>query len=104
MPPSRPCRRQAGRQSASLWRPASGRPGAVPAGPFSAVLMPRSAVDQATPEADAQGGVGMATPGRVLVAEDNEAAREWTALILRREGYEVAQAANGEQALDLLKG
>jgi CheY-like chemotaxis protein len=40
---------------------------------------------------------------KVLVAEDNEAAREAHALALRRAGYEVATAADGEQALALLR-
>jgi two-component system response regulator MtrA len=40
---------------------------------------------------------------KVLVVEDNEAAREASALALRRAGYEVATAADGEKALALLR-
>jgi CheY-like chemotaxis protein len=40
---------------------------------------------------------------RVLVVEDNEVAREGLATILGRAGYEVALAANGQVALDLLR-
>ena len=39
---------------------------------------------------------------RVLVVEDNDAARESLALFLGREGYEVILAANGEEALNHL--
>jgi CheY-like chemotaxis protein len=38
----------------------------------------------------------------ILLVEDNEAAREGLASVLRREGYEVPIAADGQQALDLL--
>jgi CheY-like chemotaxis protein len=38
----------------------------------------------------------------ILVVEDNEAAREGLASVLRREGYEGLLAADGQQALDLL--
>ena len=40
---------------------------------------------------------------RVLVVEDNEVAREGLAVVLHRAGYEVALAANGQEALDLLR-
>src|SRR5262245_24029008 len=40
---------------------------------------------------------------RVLVVEDNEVAREGLAVVLGRAGYEVALAANGQEALDLLR-
>jgi CheY-like chemotaxis protein len=42
-------------------------------------------------------------PARLLVVEDNEKAREGLATILRREGYEAVLAANGQEALDLLR-
>jgi len=42
-------------------------------------------------------------PTRVLVVEDNEVAREGLAVVLQRAGYEVALAANGREALDLLR-
>jgi CheY-like chemotaxis protein len=40
----------------------------------------------------------------ILVVEDNEAAREGLGVILRKEGHEVVLAANGQQALDLIRG
>jgi len=40
---------------------------------------------------------------RVLVVEDNEVAREGLAVVLGGAGYEVALAANGQEALDLLR-
>src|SRR5262249_10140153 len=42
-------------------------------------------------------------PARLLVVEDNEVAREGLATVLHRAGYEVALAANGQPALDLLR-
>jgi CheY-like chemotaxis protein len=44
------------------------------------------------------------SPGkRLLIVEDNNIAREGLTLLLRREGYEVVQAADGEQALACLR-
>jgi CheY-like chemotaxis protein len=39
----------------------------------------------------------------VLIVEDNDLAREALAAMLRREGYEVAEAANGREALVRLR-
>ena len=41
---------------------------------------------------------------RVLVVEDDDDIREIIAEVLEREGYAVAQAANGKEALDFLRG
>ena len=38
---------------------------------------------------------------RVLVAEDESAIREFIIINLRRNGYEVVEAADGAQAVDL---
>ena len=38
-------------------------------------------------------------PVRVLIVEDNEATREALALLLKQEGYRVAMAANGRDAV-----
>jgi two-component system, chemotaxis family, chemotaxis protein CheY len=43
------------------------------------------------------------SPPCVLVVEDNESWREWLAVVLRRGGYRVLLAANGEEALDHLR-
>ncbi len=46
-----------------------------------------------------------AAPGRsILVIEDDEIARAGIAAVLGREGYLVALAANGQEALDYLRG
>lgn len=42
-------------------------------------------------------------PKLVLVVDDNKAVRETTAAVLELEGYAVAVARNGQEALDLLK-
>jgi CheY-like chemotaxis protein len=39
----------------------------------------------------------------LLVVEDNDVSREGLAVVLRRAGYHVVPAANGEEALRLLK-
>jgi CheY-like chemotaxis protein len=39
----------------------------------------------------------------LLVVDDNDVAREGAAAILRKAGYYVALAANGQEALDLLR-
>ena len=41
-------------------------------------------------------------PARVLIAEDDDALRAMMAARLRRDGCEVIEARNGDQALDLL--
>ncbi len=41
---------------------------------------------------------------RILVVDDERSAREALASILADEGYEVAKAADGQEALDLLPG
>jgi two-component system response regulator MprA len=40
----------------------------------------------------------------LLIVEDNDVAREGLAVVLRREGYRVVPTANGEQALQQLRG
>ena len=44
------------------------------------------------------------TRSRVLIAEDDQGLRETTNDILTGEGYEVLEAANGEEALAVLAG
>ena len=54
----------------------------------------------------AAGGIGSAPaapPGRVLVVEDDDDARDLIAHLLRREGYEVVPASGGLAALDLAR-
>jgi CheY-like chemotaxis protein len=43
-------------------------------------------------------------PNRVLIVEDDFACREALALLLRAEGYQTAQAADGREALAYLRG
>ena len=43
------------------------------------------------------------SPPCVLVVEDNDTAREELAVVLQRQGYGVLLAANGVEALDLLR-
>jgi CheY-like chemotaxis protein len=40
----------------------------------------------------------------ILVVDDDVAIRVLVTRILRREGYETAEAANGQEALDLMRG
>jgi CheY-like chemotaxis protein len=56
-------------------------------------------------DTDTHGLMPQTTPraARVLVVEDNEVVREGLAVVLSRAGYEVALAANGEEALGLLR-
>ena len=42
--------------------------------------------------------------GRILVVEDNTMVRESYTELLRHRGYEVVQAGDGQQALDMLRG
>jgi CheY-like chemotaxis protein len=42
-------------------------------------------------------------PRTLLVVEDNDVAREGLAAVLRHEGYQVLVAANGEEALALVR-
>jgi CheY-like chemotaxis protein len=42
--------------------------------------------------------------GTLLIVEDNEVVREGLAVVLRRAGYAVALAANGQEALAALRG
>src|SRR5262245_33249997 len=41
-------------------------------------------------------------PARILVADDERSMRELLAIVLKREGYEVIVAENGQAALDAL--
>ena len=43
-------------------------------------------------------------PGPILVVEDDPALREALTLILEREGHTVVAAAEGQKALDILRG
>lgn len=52
----------------------------------------------------ARAGGGPARNANVLVVEDDQGVRETTVAILREEGYVVVQAADGADALELLKG
>ena len=56
-------------------------------------------------DTDMEGLIPQTTPraARVLVVEDNEVVREGLAVVLGRAGYEVGLAANGEEALGLLR-
>ncbi|HRU06001.1 MAG TPA: response regulator, partial [Candidatus Brocadiia bacterium] len=58
----------------------------------------RAAVVGAKVEARPQGG-----SETILVAEDDEAVRNLTALLLRRSGYRVLLAANGEEACSVFE-
>jgi CheY-like chemotaxis protein len=57
---------------------------------------PGHAMSSATPPS------AFAPSRRVLVVEDNAIAREGLAVVLRRAGYEVVTATNGQEAIDLL--
>lgn len=48
--------------------------------------------------------MGVIMLGRILVVDDNIMVREPYTELLRHRGYEVVQAGDGEQALDMLRG
>src|SRR5437764_11672865 len=47
-------------------------------------------------------GPAAQVPRTVLVVEDNDVSREWLAILLRREGYQVVALRNGQEALVFL--
>ncbi len=51
-----------------------------------------------------RGLMGVIMLGRILVVDDNIMVRESYTELLRHRGYEVVQAGDGEQALDMLRG
>ena len=53
---------------------------------------------------DSDGGDKVGTLGRLLLCDDSLAERSSLALILRRQGYEVDEAADGAAALHMIKG
>ncbi len=58
-------------------------------------------VSVSTSDLSAQTGSGL--PARVLVADDNADMREYLARLLRTAGYQVATAADGQAALDVVR-
>lgn len=55
-------------------------------------------------EAAQRPGLDVAGRGRILLVEDNDIVRESTAANLRDFGYEIVEAGDGEEALDMLRG
>lgn len=48
-------------------------------------------------------GEGIATKGRTLVTDDEETVLDWTGIVFNYLGYDVENAENGDQAIDLYK-
>src|SRR5918996_2864567 len=59
------------------------------------------AIDTEAPESVAPATSGAIS--RVLVVDDERSMRELLSIVLRRDGYDVLVAANGKQAVDVLK-
>jgi CheY-like chemotaxis protein len=77
--------------------PAGGAPSAVASHPLPAVVHPVPlSTDYAVPER-------VHRPCRVLVAEDNAINQRLAVLLLRKQGFEVEIAENGQQAVDKLR-
>src|SRR6185436_20990219 len=57
----------------------------------------------ATPSIDAQTNVEESVKSRILIVDDEPSMREMLRIVLRRDGYDVTVAANGTEALDVLK-
>lgn len=75
----------------------------VGAGTTVRILLPRVALaSEPAPEPDPRGVTTGA--GRILVVEDEDSLRRLVARILRSAGYDVTEAANGNEALALLEG
>jgi two-component system, cell cycle sensor histidine kinase and response regulator CckA len=67
------------------------------------ILFP--AVEGASPEAAVPSGSGkQAGTETILLAEDEEGVRQYVSELLMRRGFEVLQAANGSEALELARG
>ena len=56
------------------------------------------------PEVATGAAVSRTGSGRILLAEDENAVRRLTSRILERAGYEVLQASDGQEALELARG
>ncbi len=57
----------------------------------------------AAPSTDAQTNVEASVKPRILIVDDEPSMREMLRIVLRRDGYDVTVAANGTQAIDILK-
>ncbi len=71
------------------------------------IYLPRFQEDGATAaavERAEKGAADLTGVGRILLVEDEDAVRVFSARALRNKGYEVVEAKSGEAALDLLRG
>ena len=57
----------------------------------------------ATPSSEAPASAEPASKPRILIVDDEPSMREMLRIVLRRDGYEVTVAANGTEALDVLR-
>jgi len=68
------------------------------------IYLPRHARAQEQPEPESPGVRDLTGRGRVLLVEDEDAVRAFSARALRNKGYEVLEARSGELALEHLRG
>jgi len=68
------------------------------------IYLPRHARTQEQVEPESPGVRDLTGRGRVLLVEDEDAVRAFSARALRNKGYEVLEARSGELALDHLRG
>lgn len=71
----------------------------VGSGTTFTILLPRTFLGQAAPDAGAEGGDTVGGTERILLVEDEPAVREATRRLLEKAGYTVAVAAAGHEAV-----
>jgi PAS domain S-box-containing protein len=85
-------------QQSGGWISVSSKPGA---GSTFCIYLPRVGVESAQPASSVQAHLGTAGPETILIAEDQPSVRHFASTVLRSSGYQVLEAASGEEALSV---